>query len=108
MPSRGLIRQPYLCTATLTAAPIRPLVRYSEERLTPRSPQMSALALTLFVILAVATCAFYVAGGIYGQGSPWARDVCDLSRTLCDHPSWLAAATGVSAALYLVLRNMRY
>jgi hypothetical protein len=69
---------------------------------------MSALALTLLIILAVATAAFYVAGGIYGQGSPWARDVCSLSQVLCDHPAWLAAATGASAVLYLVLRNLRY
>ena len=60
------------------------------------------------MILAVATCTFYVAGGIYGHGSAWARDVCALSRDLCDHPGWSAAATGGAAALYFVLRSFRY
>ena len=69
---------------------------------------MSALALTLLIILALATCTFYVAGGIYGQGSPWARDVCSLSQTLCANPVWLVVATGASAALYMVLRGLRY
>jgi hypothetical protein len=69
---------------------------------------MSALALTLLIILALATCTFYVAGGMYGQGSPWARDVCSLSQALCDNPLWLAAATGGAAALYMMLRNLRY
>jgi hypothetical protein len=69
---------------------------------------MSALALSLFIVLALATCTFYVAGGIYGHGSPWARDVCSLSQTLCDQPLWLAAASGAAAILYLVLRGLRY
>jgi hypothetical protein len=69
---------------------------------------MSALALTLFIVLALATCTFYVAGGIYGQGSPWAHDVCSLSRTLCDSPIWLGVATGAAGVLYLLLRGMRY
>jgi hypothetical protein len=69
---------------------------------------MSFLALTLLIILALATCTFYVAGGIYGQGSPWARDVCSLSQELCDHPIWLAAATAGAAVLYLALKSLRY
>ncbi len=69
---------------------------------------MSTLALALLVILALATCTFYVAGGMYGGGSPWARDVCSLSQLLCDRPLWLAAATGGAAVLYLVLRGLRY
>jgi hypothetical protein len=68
---------------------------------------MSAIALCLLVILALATATFYVAGGL-GHGSPWARDVCGLSRDLCDHPAWGAAATGGMAVLYLVLRSLRY
>ncbi len=69
---------------------------------------MSTLALALLIVFAVATCTFYVAGGLYGQGSPWARDVCSLSQSLCDHPAWAAAATGVAAALYLILRALRF
>jgi hypothetical protein len=69
---------------------------------------MSALALALMIILALATLTFYVAGGIYGQGSPWARDVCSLSRSLCDNPIWLGIATGGAAALFLILRSLRY
>ena len=68
---------------------------------------MSTLALALLVIFAVATCTFYIAGGLYGQGSPWARDVCSLSRTLCDHPAWSLLATGVVGVIYLVLRSLR-
>jgi hypothetical protein len=68
---------------------------------------MSTLALALLVVLAVATCTFYVAGGLYGQGSPWARDVCSLSRALCDHPAWGLMATGAVAVVYLVLRGLR-
>jgi hypothetical protein len=68
---------------------------------------MSTLALALLVVLAVATCTFYVAGGLYGQGSPWAKDVCSLSRALCDHPAWSLMATGVVGVIYLVLRGLR-
>jgi hypothetical protein len=67
---------------------------------------MSALALGLLVVLAIATAAFYVAG-VHGYGSPWARDVCSLSRELCDHPGWSAIATGGVAVIYLVLRAFR-
>lgn len=67
---------------------------------------MSTLALGLLIIAAVATAAFYVAG-VHGYGSPWARDVCFLSRELCEHPGWGAIATGVMAVVYLVLRAFR-
>ena len=69
---------------------------------------MSTLALGLLIVFAVATVTFFVAGGLYGQGSPWARDVCSLSQELCDHPGWSLVATGVVAALYLSLRGLRY
>jgi hypothetical protein len=49
----------------------------------------------------------YVAGDLYGHGSPWARDVCSLSRDLCDHPAWSAIATGVMALVYLGLRSAK-
>ena len=68
---------------------------------------MAALALALLVVLAVATATFYVAGGLYGHGSPWARDVCGLSRELCDHPAWGFVATCVAGVIYLVLRALR-
>jgi hypothetical protein len=67
---------------------------------------MSTLALGLLIILAVATATFFVAGGL--PGSPWARDVCSLSRALCNHPGWAAIATGVVAVIYLFLRSRRY
>jgi hypothetical protein len=69
---------------------------------------MSTLALGLLIVCGVATVTFFIAGGLYSQGSPWARDVCSLSQDLCDHPAWSALATGVVAALYLVLRGLRY
>jgi hypothetical protein len=69
---------------------------------------VSTLALALLIILAVATCTFYVAGGLYAHGSPWARDVCSLSQMLCDQPAWSAAATGAAAVLYLILRAFRF
>ena len=68
---------------------------------------MANLALGLLVILAVATATFYVAGGL-GYGSPIGHDVCSLSRDLCEHPAWVAAATGAVFLLYLVLRAMRF
>jgi hypothetical protein len=69
---------------------------------------MSTLALGLLLILAVATVTFYVAGGLFGHGSAWARDVCTLAQDLCDHPSWSAVATSGAAVLYFVLRSLRY
>lgn len=69
---------------------------------------MSILALALTIILAVATVTFYVASGMYGHGSPWARDVCSLSQELCDHPIWGALATGVALIVYYALRSFRY
>ena len=69
---------------------------------------MSTLALALLIIVAVATCTFWVASGLYGYGSPWARDVCNMSRELCDHPLWGVLATTVAALLYLVLRGLRF
>ncbi len=67
---------------------------------------MSTLALGLLIIVGVTTAAFYVAG-VHGYGSPWARDVCSLSRDLCDHPGWGVIATGAVAVVYLVLRAFR-
>ena len=67
---------------------------------------MSMVALALTVLLAVATAAFYIAG-VYGGGTPWARDVCSLSRDLCHNQAWIALATGGMAAVYLTLRTFR-
>jgi hypothetical protein len=67
---------------------------------------MSMVALALTVLLAVATAAFYIAG-VYGGGTPWARDVCSLSRDLCHNPAWIAAATGGMGVVYLMLRSLR-
>ena len=67
---------------------------------------MSAIALALLVIFAVATAAFYVASGMHG--SPWARDVCWLAYDLCKNPIWSAVATAGMAVVYLVLRGMKY
>jgi hypothetical protein len=67
---------------------------------------MSTVALALTVVLAVATAAFYIAG-VYGGGTPWARDVCSLSRDLCRNPAWIAAATGGMGVVYLMLRSLR-
>ena len=67
---------------------------------------MSTVALALTIILAVATAAFYIASG-YGGGSPWARDVCSLSRDLCNNPAWVAVGTAGMAAIYLMLRRLR-
>jgi hypothetical protein len=69
---------------------------------------MSNLALALLVALALATCTFYIAGSIYGQGTPWAKDVCSLSRALCEHPAWSLMATGIVGVLYLLLRGLRF
>jgi hypothetical protein len=68
---------------------------------------MSMVALGLTAILAVATAAFYVAGA-YGGGSPWARDVCALSRDLCYNPAWMVLATAGMGGIYLVLRMFRF
>jgi hypothetical protein len=69
---------------------------------------MSTLALAFLIIVAVGACTFWVASGLYAHGSPWARDVCGLSRELCDHPLWGVLATAVAALIYLVLRGLRY
>lgn len=67
---------------------------------------MAIVALALTVLLAVATATFYVAGGS-GAGSPWARDVCSLSRDLCYNPTSIALVTAGMAGIYLVLRMFR-
>ncbi|MBX9776100.1 MAG: hypothetical protein K2Y71_17100 [Xanthobacteraceae bacterium] len=67
---------------------------------------MAMVALALTAMLAVATAAFYVAG-VYGGGTPWARDVCSLSRDLCHNPVWIAVATGGMGVIYLLLRSLR-
>ena len=83
------------------------VMSYNVKRFTSRRLCVSTLALALLIVLAVATCTLYVAGGLYGQGSPWARDVCSLSQELCNHPVWSAAATGAAGVLYFVLRAFR-
>jgi hypothetical protein len=65
---------------------------------------MSTVALALTIILAVAAAAFYIASG---GGSPWARDVCSLSRDLCNNPAWVVVATAGMAAIYLMLRRLQ-
>jgi hypothetical protein len=69
---------------------------------------MATLALGLVIIFAVATGMFYIAGGLYGHGSPWASDVCSLSRDLCDQPAWAALGTGVMALIYFGLRSAKF
>jgi hypothetical protein len=78
-----------------------------EENWPEENWSMSTLALALLVFVAVATCTFWIASGLYGHGSPWARDVCGLSRELCDHPLWGAIATAATGLLYLVLRGLQ-
>jgi hypothetical protein len=68
---------------------------------------MSTLALGCLILLAVATVTFYLAGDLQIHGSAWARDVCSLSRELCDNPSWGAIATGGMALIYFILRAAR-
>jgi hypothetical protein len=68
---------------------------------------MSTLAQALLIFVAVAACTFWIASDLYGQGSPWARDVCGLLPALCDHPLWGAIATAAAAILYLVMRGLR-
>ena len=68
---------------------------------------MSVVALALMVVLAIATASFYIAG-VYGGSSPWARDVCSLSRDLCHNPAWLAFSTAASALAYLLLRMFKF
>jgi hypothetical protein len=68
---------------------------------------MSTLALGFLILLAVATVTFYIAGDLSIHGSAWARDVCSLSRELCDNPSWGAVATGAMAVIYFILRAFR-
>ena len=68
---------------------------------------MSTIALGFLVVLTVAMFTFYIAAGVYGHGSAWARDVCSLGRDLCDHPAWTVVATAVMAGVYLVLRSFR-
>jgi hypothetical protein len=68
---------------------------------------MSTLALTLLVIFIVATGMFYIAGDLYGHGTPWAQDVCSLSYELCDNPGWSVVATGVMALVYFGLRSAK-
>jgi len=68
---------------------------------------MSMVALALTALLAVATATFYIAGA-YGGSSPWARDVCSLSRDLCHNPTWMVLATAGMAGIYLVLRMLRF
>jgi len=67
---------------------------------------MSMVALALTIVLAVATASFYIAGH-YAGGTPWARDVCSLSRDLCYNPTWIAVTTAGMAAVYLLLRALR-
>ncbi len=67
---------------------------------------MSTLALGILILFGVATAAFYVAG-MHGYGSPWARDVCALSRELCDHPGWGMMATAAIGVVYFALRAFR-
>jgi hypothetical protein len=68
---------------------------------------MSTLALGLLIIFAIATAMFYAASGLYGHGSPWASDVCSLSRDLCDQPVWAAVATAIMTLVYLGLRSAK-
>ena len=68
---------------------------------------MSMVALGLLILFGVMTAAFYVAGDLHGHYSPWAQDVCGLSSTLCDHPSWAAVATAAMGAIYLSLKALR-
>jgi hypothetical protein len=64
------------------------------------------VALALAILPAVVCTAFWHCGRP-GGGTPWARDVCSLSRDLCHNPVWIALATVGMAAVCLMLRSFR-
>jgi hypothetical protein len=63
---------------------------------------MRGLLFGSFFILAAATAVFYFAS-MQPQG--WAIDVCRVGFDLCEHVTWLAAATAVTAVLFVVVRS---
>jgi hypothetical protein len=68
---------------------------------------MAKLALALLALSATIACTFWIAGGLYGHGSAWARDICSMSPALCAEPFWGAVVTGAIGLVYLMLRALR-
>jgi hypothetical protein len=63
---------------------------------------MSSLLFFLLFLFSAATAVLYFANELRHQA--WAVDVCRMSFGLCEHFNWLAAATAITAVLFLMFR----
>jgi hypothetical protein len=64
---------------------------------------MASLLQFVLFVLVIATGISYVAGGLYMHGTGWAMQVCSQAELFCDHPHWLALATGALCLIYFCI-----
>ena len=57
--------------------------------------KMAGISFLIALLLGGAALLFWNAAGLLSVGTPWASDVCSMSKTLCHHPEYLAYASGV-------------
>jgi hypothetical protein len=71
-----------------------------------RGVAFSVYAAGLFLLLAAATAVFYAAGAHIGAEAPWALQVCDRARSLCEHPEFSVAASAMMMMVYVAVKGM--
>ena len=57
--------------------------------------KMAGISFLIALLLGGAALLFWNAAGLISVGTPWASDVCSMSKMFCQHPEYLAYAGGV-------------
>jgi hypothetical protein len=66
----------------------------------------SGLAFGFLFLLVAATAVFYVAGLEIENGTPWALQLCDSAKNLCEHPEMSGVPAVLLAVVGFALRGM--
>jgi hypothetical protein len=56
---------------------------------------MAGISFLIALLLGGAAFLFHKAAGLLSVGTPWASDVCSMSKMFCQNPEYLAYAGGV-------------
>ena len=55
---------------------------------------MAGISFLIALLLGGAALLFWNAAGLLSVGTPWASDVCSMSKMFCHNPEYLASAGG--------------
>jgi hypothetical protein len=93
------------CAGTSLALPLQHPRAASSNKVAGKFAA-SDLAFGFVFLLIAATALFYVAGLEIANGTPWALQLCDSAKNLCDHPEMSGVPAILLAVVCLALKGM--